>query len=137
MINEWYSAQVGDKAANRQRDFGGRGRGRDYISVSYDKEPEQDAVNLDDVFNNAPTTYLDDVFNNAPTTLKQTKRGNILLKQLGKQARGNQWLKAKKGQGKPRENKGAFFDGYSEIKLTEVSPIPHIDDLFEGYQDAF
>ena len=125
MINEWYSAQVGDKAANRQRDFGGRGRGRDYISVSYDKEPEQDAVNLDDVFNNAPTT------------LKQTKRGNILLKQLGKQARGNQWLKAKKGQGKPRENKGAFFDGYSEIKLTEVSPIPHIDDLFEGYQDAF
>ena len=123
MINEWYSAQVGDKAANRQRDFGGRGR--DYISVSYDKEPEQDAVNLDDVFNNAPST------------LKQTKRGNILLKQLGKQARGNQWLKAKKGQGKPKENKGAFFDGYSEIKLTEVSPIPHIDDLFEGYQDAF
>ena len=51
MITEWDLAQVGDKAANRKRDFGGRER--DYISVSYDKEPEQH--DLDDVFNNAPS----------------------------------------------------------------------------------
>ena len=121
MITEWDLAQVGDKAANRKRDFGGRER--DYISVSYDKEPEQHDV--------------DDVFNNAPSALKNTIRSNILLKQLRKKAKGNQWLKAMKGQRKPKENKGTIFDGNSEIKVKEFSPIPHIDDLFEGYQDAF
>ena len=54
--------------------------------MSYDKEPEQHDV--------------DDVFNNAPSALKKTKRSNILLKQLRKKAKGNQWLKVKKGQRK-------------------------------------
>ena len=93
--------------------------------MSYDKEPEQQA---DD---------HDDVFNNAPSALKKAKRSNILLKQLRKKAKENQWLKAGKGQRKLKESKGTIFDGNSEIKVKEFSPIPHIDDLYEGYQDAF
>ena len=83
--------------------------------MNYDKEPDQVAVDLDDVFNNAKTT------------LKQTKR--------------NQLLKAKRGQRSQEES----YDGYSEAEKTESrkpaslfrTPIPHIDDLDEGYQDAF
>ena len=82
--------------------------------MNYDKEPDQVAVDLDDVFNNAKIT------------LKQTKR--------------NQLLKAKRGQRRQEES----YDGYSETEKTESSPassfrtpIPHIDDLDEGYQDAF
>ena len=70
--------------------------------MNYDEEPDQVAIDLDGVFNNAKTT------------VKQTKR--------------NQLLKAKRG--------------YSKAEKTESSPasrtpIPHIDDLDEGYQDAF
>ena len=121
MITEWDSAQVDDEAGDRKRDFGSSER--DYISVSYDKEPEQHD--------------LDDIFTNAPSTLKKTKRSNVLWKPIRKKARGNQWLKAKKGQRLSKENRGAIFDGNSKIKVKEFSPIPDIDDLYEGYQDAF
>ena len=82
--------------------------------MNYDKEADQVAVDLDDVFNNAKIT------------LKQTKR--------------NQLLKAKRGQRRQEES----YDGYSETEKTESSPassfrtpIPHIDDLDEGYDNAF